>query len=395
MAQLSDWIGNQVEREYNWQTVNLQVPVEELHDSAVLYIAGDQPLNLTQEEKDKLKQFIVEGGLVVGNADCGNKDFADTFCRLGSELFPNYEFRNVPRDSVIFTGEQYRAAKWRVPPQVVELNNGVRDLMILIPLDDPARFFQLRQVGNRDFLYELMANILFYAVDQNGARLRGDTYIVRPDSSIHADRTIKVARLQYAGNWDPEPAGWTRLAAVMHNTRHTDLQVVPIRPGDGKLDQSFKVAHLTGTANFHLSEAARSEIKSFVDQGGTLIIDAAGGSSAFDTVAQSELKSIFPLGAMDVLPADHPVFQAGEKLGRVAYRRFAALRLGKADRFRIQSVDINPNEPVTNNSRPRVFYSAEDLSEGLVGQPIDGIYGYSPQTATSLMANLLTYAAGK
>jgi hypothetical protein len=58
-------------------------------------------------------------------------------------------------------------------------------------------------------------------------------------------------------------------------------------------------------------------------------------------------------------------------------------------------VEINPNEAVTNNSRTRVFYSAEDLSEGLVGQPIDGIYGYSPQIATSLMANLLTYAAAR
>jgi len=36
-----------------------------------------------------------------------------------------------------------------------------------------------------------------------------------------------------------------------------------------------------------------------------------------------------------------------------------------------------------------VIYSREDLSVGLVGQAVDGIVGYSPATATSLMTRIL------
>ena len=39
--------------------------------------------------------------------------------------------------------------------------------------------------------------------------------------------------------------------------------------------------------------------------------------------------------------------------------------------------------------RLAVIYSPEDLSVGLVGQPIDGIVGYEPKTASALMANAL------
>jgi hypothetical protein len=389
MANLTQWIGVQVEQEFNWQTVSLQVPVEELHDSAVLFISGNRPLNLMPADKAKLKLFVQEGGILLGNADCGNADFAASFRRLGQELFPAYEFRAVPHDSVIYTGEEFRAAKWKEPPLVMELNNGVRDLMLLIPQADPSRYFQQHQVGSFQYAYELMADILFYSVDQNGMLLKGETYLVRPDPNAKINRTVKIARLQYPGNWDPEPGGWIRLAADMRNTRGIDLQVTPIALGEGKLDSSFKIAHLTGTANFHLSESACSELRNFIQQGGTLVIDAAGGSALFDAAAQSQIKAILPDGGLELLASDHPVYRAGKLLTHAAFRRYERSRLPRTDEFRLQGVDV------AGGARTGLFYSAEDLTEGLVGEPIDGIYGYQPQTATDLMANLIVYGSQK
>jgi hypothetical protein len=36
-----------------------------------------------------------------------------------------------------------------------------------------------------------------------------------------------------------------------------------------------------------------------------------------------------------------------------------------------------------------VIYSAEDLTTGLVGQQVDGIYGYTPACATEIMRRLV------
>lgn len=379
VANFAGWIGRESEQPFNWEDMNLVIAPEYLHDSSILYVAGNQPMNLSKEDKAKLKLFMEQGGMLFGNADCGAKPFSDSFRKLGSELFPNYEFRNVPRDSVILNNEQYRASNWPQIPAMVELNNGVRDLMILIPDADPSRFFQQRQVGGRRFLYELMADVVYYSIDQSGARLKGDSYLVRPNPAVPTLRTVKLARLSYNGNWDPEPGGWPRMAAIEHNTHGIDLQVAPVRLGDGKLD-GYKVAHLTGTTAFQLNEAARTELRRFVQRGGTLIVDSAGGSSAFDTAAQNQLTSAFPDMVLDAVPDDHPAFRTGQTWMRPAYRRYARTRLDQTSRFLLKSARFGSGT---------VYYSAEDLSAGLVGEPVDGIYGYQPQIASTLMGNLI------
>ena len=44
-------------------------------------------------------------------------------------------------------------------------------------------------------------------------------------------------------------------------------------------------------------------------------------------------------------------------------------------------------------NRPAVFFSREDLSAGIVGEPVDGVVGYTPETATDLMRDLILYGS--
>jgi hypothetical protein len=72
----------------------------------------------------------------------------------------------------------------------------------------------------------------------------------------------------------------------------------------------------------------------------------------------------------------------------IAYRSFARdilLRNARQPRLR----------GITFGKRIGVFYSREDLSAGLVGQAVDGVYGYEPQAATDLMTAMLLYATAK
>ena len=126
-------------------------------------------------------------------------------------------------------------------------------------------------------------------------------------------------------------------------------------------------------------------MKKFVDGGGTLVVDAAGGNTEFAAAAETELKAVFP-ALPDVLPEDHGVYSAGAKLTTAAFRRFGRIRLGENKGLRLRGLDVA--------GHTRVFYSPEDLTEGMVGEPVDGVYGYTPEVATQLMANIACYAAG-
>ena len=45
--------------------------------------------------------------------------------------------------------------------------------------------------------------------------------------------------------------------------------------------------------------------------------------------------------------------------------------------------------------RPAVLYSREDLTTGMIGNEVDGIIGYSPEVATRIVQQVLTYVANK
>lgn len=126
-----------------------------------------------------------------------------------------------------------------------------------------------------------------------------------------------------------------------------------------------------------------------MEGGGTLIIDAAGGSQVFNDDVRPQLQTTFFDEAAQLdepLRPGHILYsQIGSKIDEVAYRNFARHVLQDNLKMpRIRGIKIG--------DRIGVFYRAEDISAGLVGQPVDGIVGYAPDSATALMEHMILYA---
>jgi hypothetical protein len=386
---LVHWVGKETENTLNWQVSTIGSPVEDWHDAPILYISGNQALQFTAPELAKLRTYVEEGGLILGSADCGNPLFAQSFRKLGTELFKIYEFSTVGPSDVIMKNEQFNAVKWRRKPTLLGLSNGARYLMLLIPDADPAKAWQLQETTGHEELFQLGGNICLYAVDKTGEYVKGDSYVVQQDTRFKAVKTIDVARIQYEGNWNPEPGGWRRLSAIMHNRDSLDVNAVAVDPAKESL-AGEKIAHLTGTDRFRLTAPAIAALQQFIKDGGTLIVDATGGKAACAESEEKTLEAIFGDDAQqlhDSLPEDSPVYTTGGKLDEVKYRSWAKQQtLGNLKSARLRGI--------TQNGRLVCIYSPEDLSVGLVGEPVDGILGYSPETATELMRKILLVASG-
>ena len=95
------------------------------------------------------------------------------------------------------------------------LSNGVRELVLLCPAADPGKSWQKDDSRNEPTAFELGADICLYAVDKQNLRYKGQTYLVKPTGS--ATSTLRVARLEVGDNWNPEPAGWWRMDAILRN----------------------------------------------------------------------------------------------------------------------------------------------------------------------------------
>ena len=390
VANLASFIGESTERTLNWQSLSLRAGrrgLLELADAPLLYLAGDGEPSFTDAELQTLRDYVYAGGLILGNADCGRDGFERGFQKLGRDLFPGLEFRVIEDSHPIYTQGQFPMADVRRKTRLMGLGNGAREFMVLVPGDDLARDWQLNNQRN-DAAFKVGTNLYLYATDKRRQPEKGRTTLVFPDAAVTAKRAIKVARVKYDGRWDPEPGGWTRLAAVLHNEAATDLDVVPVDLATTDL-AGFKVAHLTGTAAINLPEAQGAKLKAFVDGGGLLVVDAAGGNSAFLQSVETLLRGLFPEAAAalaEVVPPSDPLYAGGPtRVKTVEYRLAAKETLGDETLPRLRMI--------RGKNGGGVVLSNEDLSVGLNGSPVAGVVGYVPEDATRLMESILLYVA--
>jgi hypothetical protein len=393
LAHLTQWISHTIEsnRPLNWQSIRIDTDPDDWHDSPILYICGHSELVLSSEQEAKLKRFVEDGGMILFNCDCPPASgFVKSAEELGEKLFQR-KFRELPSDHPIYVNEEFHRDQWAHPPTVLGLSNGARELMLLVPDADLSAPWQVNSPLIHPEAFQLGANIFFYAVDKEHLRNKGESYLVKPDPAIEPQRRIKLARLNYGDGWDVEPGGWRRMTAVMRNRDGVDLDVEQVHLGDGSLlNNGYSIAHLTGTTAIVLADAQRNELHQFVTGGGTLIIDAAGGSAAFATSARNELQQIFgdQSAALETpLPLADPFYSSADpKITgyRIEYRPYSRTVLTHLKQPRIGAIDLN--------GRHAVYFSAEDLSVGLVGQNVDGIVGYQPEVAAMLMERMILVA---
>ena len=152
----------------------------------------------------------------------------------------------------------------------------------------------------------------------------------------------------------------------MHNVRHVDIKAEPVTLGAGLL-ASYKIAHLTGTTPLTLSPEQEGELFDFIDKGGTLIVDAAGGSTDFADSAEMILEdsSATAAGLDRPLPYDHVLFTTpGEGRSCRATGELARNSLwGHLRDPLIRAVTVGKGRSACSSA-------AEDLTEGLVGEPV-------------------------
>lgn len=387
VANATHFVARQTERSLNWQIIDMNVAhIGDLRDAPIAYLSGSQALRFVPEQVAMLKRYVEEGGMLIFNSDCARRQFSTSVPPLLKEMFPDYELAPLPDSHPIYKNQQFRGEKWKKRPTIQGLSNGVRELALLLD-DDMGKSFQINEYAQFAHHFELMTDIYQYAIDKKNSLVKGRSYVVEADPKIAATATIKLARIRHAGKWDPEPGGWRQLAAVMRNTQRIDLQVNAVDLATGDLT-GYHAAHLTSSSPVKLSDDALKKLKAFVDGGGLLIIDVAGGNTEVATSIEGQLGRIADAageGGGNIIAPSDAIYTSGKLAApEFRYRTFAQSTVGVSSSPRVRGSKVG--------SRYGLIYSGDDLSAGLVGNEVDGVRGYTPKAATEIMIRLLRYA---
>jgi hypothetical protein len=384
LAMLSDWYAHASEAPANWQVVSLQAPAEDLTDSRILYIAGTGALSFTEEERGKLRRYVELGGTLVFHPDSNAVAFRDSVRKTLGALWPNLELTPVNLDQHPL-GTAYNPLKglWRIE----QLACPTRVLAFVLD-GAPAEAWQKRQTRTREQAFDLGANLHYYATDlQHGQRPPSKlTFFAEPFRSAMppAQRTVALARIRYGPiehRWNPEPLAFEHFARRWAKEKQLACEVKVVAPADLPACGA-KFAHLAGVDAVEFSKEESQAIQTFLKNGGTLIVDQAGGpppsgKEPFDAAIRRLLETWFGAGALQPMDKAHPL---RTDVATLVYRNVEGKR-----RFRMP-LEL---EHVVQNGRSVVYYSRYDLTCGLLGAPNPLTRGPDPEGCYQLLARLL------
>lgn len=378
MANLTRYASRKLERQINWQVVGLRTPWHQWLNAPILYMASHAPVALDDADCDRLRQYVEAGGLLFTQADADWPQFNEFAAELAKRLFPNYPLAEIPLDHPIYNLVIPVESK----PPLLGVSNGVRLLMVHSP-KDIARYWHARAETSRPDVFDLGTNLLVYAGGRRDLRNRLDTPYIEPPSQAPI-YTTAIARVQYGGNWDPEPGAWRRFAAWFERKTGSALDPRPV-PAVELSVQAAPFAHLTGVGALSLDSTEADGLRKYVADGGVLLIDAAGGDVAFADSARKVLEQIFTESEFAPLPTGHSLFRPSasgmDDLTKPRVRVFAIEKFGTGAAIpRLESLAAG---------KGHVLLSPLDITSGLLGTRTWSIAGYSEDFAPLLLKNML------
>jgi hypothetical protein len=380
-SNLAKYASQELERPVNWQVVSIDREWVDWADSPILYLSSHVPPAIADADVVKIRNYVLAGGMLFVQADGDSPAMTQFAGDLAHRLFPQFEMADVPDGHALFN------AMYKLPdhPPLKMVSNGSRILMLYSPTDI-SQHWQLREQhtdAGKPF-FQLGINMFIYAAGRRDLRNRLDTNVLW-QLKTQPSMTIKVARLQYAGPWNPEPYAWARFANwfVRQTNYALDVHMISMRDLDPAV---YPFAHLTGTARYNPTPEEIAGVKNYVEHGGMLLIDLTGGAGQFDdSMRKNLLQGAFGDIRPTFLDATSPLLRAGppgmKDLTQPRLRPFAIERLG-ANGGAMELYKAGAGH---------ILFTSLDITSGLLNTGTWGIIGYEPLYSQNLMKNAILW----
>jgi hypothetical protein len=381
LAYLTRWLSRTFERPLIWQVIGNKDPMDDWMDAPILLITGDQAFTVNDQLLTKLRNYVDAGGTILSVATRDSPAFTQFVIKLSNRLSRGtYEMRKMDKDDPFHS--LYR--KSENPPETWAMSNGVREIWIHSPRDI-ARDWQRNAVAQAAS-WDTPVNAYLYVNGKSPMKRR--IFLTDPTAQVangNFKKRVVVGRLNYAGNWNPEPGAWPLIGVWMarYGVQVTVVEVTAANLMRVKPD----LLSITGTANFRPTKELGDAIDTYVAAGGTILADAAGGRSEFtESFTQLMRNSLEPIPMNDPL---YDLRAEGVALrDNIEYRRSWILKNGQSAQARLRGAKSGAD-------RYSIIFSPDDLTSGFLGTNTWGVLGYSPDTSRQIVRAVLEYATSK
>lgn len=363
-----------------------------LKQAPIVLLTGRTITRLGTAEKSALQMYLSQGGILLASPRTGDTLFEQEFRKLVEVLLPAGQptLNRLDPDHPIYRSEFAIPVKKR---QLLAVDAGCRTSILYCPMDLPSlwalstRYGSLVDdkafAGDIEAASQIGTNILAYASGKVPPG-RFDIRVEPAASTVAADRQeILIGHLTLAGT--PRLAGNLQRTLRENAGLEILVEAASLRDDDARLHE-FAVLMLHGSKPLTLSAAEATKLKSFLDRGGVLFVDACCGSEDFDRSFRKTIADLLPNEPLRRIPVDNAIFSSrtAHDLQRVKHQFYDVTR-GQ------QTIEETSPllEAVTRGGRFQVIYSKRDITCALEQPLVLGCNGYLPPDAFRITMNIL------
>ena len=192
-----------------WQVVDpTSATVADLLQAPIVFFNGHRAPEFGATARQNLRHYVDQGGFLVVDACCGDREFDQGFRRLMKEIFPEPELQLHP----LLPEHPVWRAKHELNPESHPLwgiEHGCRTVVIYSPTDLSCYWNQSEHSPNNAAVINAVKvgqNVIDYAT---GREMPADKLTVREIRDLKKDApkrgALRIAKLKHAGDWNIAP----------------------------------------------------------------------------------------------------------------------------------------------------------------------------------------------
>ena len=396
---------------YGWKVLSLK-DVVALHKQGkpsklpMLQMTGYEAFELTSDQRDALRQYVLDGGTLFGDATLGSPEFTQSFRNEVRAMFPDRSFDLLQVDHPIYRAyhtytnvhyfdvERGYDFQTQGPPELLGMNVGTRTAVILSPHDMSCGWDEFIAPSSKTRVpnaprdkamipgdaIRLGLNIVSYvaALREVGDIESVTRHVVGPRK--RARQTFTLAQLRHQGDWNPDPnSTYQWLRHLSHESSLSvgfDLRYVD--PAEPKV-AAYPFLFMTGFRNPKFTDQEKRTLRRHIAAGGFLFINNCSGFREFDQHTRRLIGELFPDQELSLIDKEHAIYRSFYNINEIRDRQSGAVRLAEL-------------EGITIKDRLVVVYSKNDMITHLkqVSDPFGN--GFDAESCRQLAVNLVSYA---
>ena len=368
----------------------------------ILYRTGHFHFKQTESERKILREYLLNGGMIIYDAGMGSKPFYDSAKEELAAIFPEIPVQRLSADHPIFHSYYdvdqvtYRAGVRKAgyknnDPWLEGVTIDCRTVAVVSRFGMGIGWDAVNDEAIQGYSIEsaqkLGINLVSYATAQRAWAKTLSHALSLTDATDTTAGKVSLAQVVYDGEWKTRHKG---LSILLHQFNQKTEIPVKFRLAERKLSDpklfDCPIIYMTGHENFALNASEIQNLRKYLQNGGLLFAESCCGRKAFDVAFHREMAKVLPDVTLSPLASTESMLFVPNRITTVGVTPALMAQMGNRSMIepKLEVADVKGHHAI--------IYSQYGLSGGWEMSQSPYSFSYDESGSLALGENILLYA---